>query len=429
MKKFIAIILSISLLFLFGCKDSKKEVQNGKPTVYTSFYPIYDMTNRIAKDKINLISFMPEDKEAHYWEPSAKDMKDLDGSDLLIINGANMEPWENKIKSSVPDLKILNLSKGLDLIKSDGSAKEGEYSFIGSLDLAKEKYILDFGHTHEKIFKIGFYKLNGKIDNSEIEKIGKKIMKNKADLVKQKETFDVKSEKVYDLEMAHEHGEIFFNIPEEGRWIVFADRVSSDGLSYVFVDKNDDIIKPEVIKERKDEEKASFDPHSWISLKNAKSYIEKITDELSELSPENKEYFNSNKDEYIEEIESLEKEYEEKFKKTRIKHFVVPHQAYAYLCKDFGLKQYPLQGLTSMEEPSLKKIQESIEFCKDKDIKVVFYEYGGSKKGAESIAKEINGELKPLSTMEFVAEEQKKKDQHYIDLMRMNLENIYESIK
>lgn len=54
----------------------------------------------------------------------------------------------------------------------------------------------------------------------------------------------------------------------------------------------------------------------------------------------------------------IDAEYKEKFTKldkTR-KNFLTIHYAYAYLARDFDLTQYPLQGLTSLESPSLKTI-------------------------------------------------------------------------
>lgn len=425
---FTTLILAMTLIAT-ACGNEKETVDSSKPIVYTSFYPIYDLTKKIAGDKLNVISFMPEDKEAHNWEPSAKEMKEVSDADLMIINGARMEPWEEKVKSSVPNLKISDLSKSVELIKVDGAASTGDYGFLGRFKFNKEKYMLDFGHTHEEVLKMGFYKSNGKETDEELREIGKEIMSKEGKNIEQKETFKVEEKEKYSLVMAHERGEIYFEVPEEGDWVVFTDRVSGDALSYYFVDKDDNTLEPVEQKINDNPGLVSYDPHSWLSLVNGGKYLDEIAMVLSELSPENKEYFSKNSEQYKEELNKIHNEYVEKFKEVKKKDFVVPHQAYAYIGRDYGLVQHPLQGITSMEDPTLKTIQEAIDFCREKGIDTVFYEYGGSKKGAESIANEIKGKIEPLSTMEFVAEEQKKNNLDYIELMKMNLENIYQSLK
>lgn len=428
MKKIAIIIMTMLMISITACGNNEKKIDSSKPIVYASFFPIYDLTKTIGGDKINIISFMPEDKEAHYWEPSAKDIKEINHADLMFINGADMEPWVDKVKNSAPNLDIVDLSKDLNLITAGSVAEKGEYGYIGELELNSEQYKIDIGHTHEKELKMGFLKFDESKDNNKMKEECKKIMSKEPKDIKQKENFDIENGQLYKIEMAHEHGEVSFKVPEKGKWLIVADRPSDKALSYLFLDSSGNEVNNKMVEKPKNQ-KTSYDPHSWLSLENPKLYAERIANHLSKLSPENKDYFMENKKKFQEEIDKLKEEYKEKFKSTKIKSFVVPHEAFGYIGREFGLEQHPLQGLTSMEDPDLKTIQESIDFCKNQNINTVFYEYGGSKKGAEAIAKEINGTIKPLSTMEFVSEEQKEKKQGYLELMKMNLENIYESLK
>lgn len=110
------------------------------------------------------------------------------------------------------------------------------------------------------------------------------------------------------------------------------------------------------------------------------------------------------------------------------RNFLVIHYAYAYIARDFDLIQYPLQGLTSLENPSLKTIKKAIDFSESKNISTVFYEYGQNPKQAQALAEEIGGKISPLASMEYVNKEQEKGKLNYIDLMEMNLENLYKSM-
>ncbi len=255
-------------------------------------------------------------------------------------------------------------------------------------------------------------------------------MEKEGNDINQEETIRVTSGEVYNFKMGHERGLIFFEIPEDGSYTVFTDRVSSDVLSWFLSheERNDVVLEEEVLKE-KTSVNTAVDPHTFISLTNTKIYAERIYRELSALSPENAPSMRKNRDEFIRGTADLENEYTGKFKSVSNREFVVPHQAYGFLCREFNLKQFPLQSMTSMEDPDLKTISEAVNFCREKNIKTIFYEFGGSKKGAEVIAKETGASIAPLSTMEFISQKFKDAGLDYTGIMRMNLENIYGALK
>jgi len=52
----------------------------------------------------------------------------------------------------------------------------------------------------------------------------------------------------------------------------------------------------------------------------------------------------------------------------------VGHQAYGYLCKEYGLRQYAIEGLNAESEPTPARMAEIVKFIKENDIKVIFSE-------------------------------------------------------
>lgn len=425
-----SIVLFAVVILLSGC-TSKENNEKQRPVVYASFYPIYDLASSVAGDTVDLRSFMPPDKDPHLWEPTPKDMKRLAEADLLIVNGANMEKWLDKVKESLPNLEILNLSEGIELINYKGAAALGDFQYMTSMDLSKDTYTIEFGHTHEDIIRVAFFQDKEGLSKEDLIKNGKEIMEQKSKLIKQQSTIKVQSGEVYGVEMGHEYGLVNYEIPEEGRWIFYSDRLSEELLPYELLDLKGDILEREVLLEGSTSglDKITYDPHSWLSLVNAKKYIKDIEERLSLLYPDNKKVYKKNRLGTIEEITELEYEFRGKLKEVRLREFVVTHYAYAYLARDFDLRQFPLQGLTSMESPSLKTIKKALDFCRVKDIDTIFYEYGQEKKGADTIALELGGKVVPLVSMEYITLEQKKTGGGYVDFMRMNMENIYESLR
>ena len=115
--------------------DSKAE----ETVVYTSFYPIYNLTKQIAGDKMEVKSFTNLKAESHGWEPSAKDIAELSNSKLMFINGAGMEEWEDSIEDST-DIELVDTSEGLDLIKADHEEHDHDHE--------DEEH--DHDHEHEE---------------------------------------------------------------------------------------------------------------------------------------------------------------------------------------------------------------------------------------------------------------------------------------
>jgi zinc transport system substrate-binding protein len=92
-----------------------------KPIVYTSIYPLYDFTHQIGGNKINVRQLVPSNAEPHDWEPTAKDLMELQKADLFIYNGAGMEPWLDKVSATLKEANsncfLVDASRGINLLK------------------------------------------------------------------------------------------------------------------------------------------------------------------------------------------------------------------------------------------------------------------------------------------------------------------------
>ena len=172
----------------------------------------------------------------------------------------------------------------------------------------------------------------------------------------------------------------------------------------------------------------AFDPHVWLSPVNAKAQAKVIADKLAEVDPANKDYFMANYEKIAKELDDLISEYKEKFAKLDNKKFIVPHEAFGYLSRDFGLTQIPLASLTSTDDPDAKVMKEVTDLAKAEKIKTVFYEKGGSDKAAKTIADEIGADIAPINMMEFASDEDLENNVTYQAIMKENLEAIYKSM-
>lgn len=121
--KILTTIILVSL-FLTGCNNSAKSnnstESNNKLTIVTSFYPMYISTLNIVKDIPNVEVLNMTTSQTgclHDYSLSTKDLKTLSNADILIINGAGMESFLDDVIDKYSDLKIIEASKGIDLIE------------------------------------------------------------------------------------------------------------------------------------------------------------------------------------------------------------------------------------------------------------------------------------------------------------------------
>jgi len=102
-------------------------------TISASFYPLAYFTERIVGDKATVIN-IGEGLDPHDFTPSAKDITTLQSSDLVILLGAEFEPWGDSVVEQlnarqVPVLIATEHVKLLSLSEKDehGHGEEAEH--------------------------------------------------------------------------------------------------------------------------------------------------------------------------------------------------------------------------------------------------------------------------------------------------------------
>lgn len=120
--KISALLLSVSVL-LIGCSSgvgNQAKKDDGKLSVYTSFYPMYDFAQKIGGDKVSIKNLISAGTEPHDWEPTPKDLVNIADSDVFIYSGAGMEAWIDKVSENVKNdkMEIVEASKGVKLLDS-----------------------------------------------------------------------------------------------------------------------------------------------------------------------------------------------------------------------------------------------------------------------------------------------------------------------
>jgi len=139
------------------------------------------------------------------------------------------------------------------------------------------------------------------------------------------------------------------------------------------------------------ESEEGSDPHVWVSPRNAKVMVENIYQSLVQADPENKDYYTKNRDEYLKELDELDKTIIQKLSGKNNTKIMVYHPAWAYLCKDYNLQQISIEQ--DGKEPTPQAIVSLVDTARRENIKVVFVSPEFSTSNAQVIASEIGGKV------------------------------------
>jgi zinc transport system substrate-binding protein len=129
MRRLVLVLIAIALAAACG-----KKAGSGKPKVAVSIFPLYDVTKRIAGDRLDVILVLPPGKSEHGYDPTPKEIARLDGAKLGIAVGLDMDTWvEGIMKNAGGVPKMLRVGDKVQTMPIDvepienGVVHEGEH--------------------------------------------------------------------------------------------------------------------------------------------------------------------------------------------------------------------------------------------------------------------------------------------------------------
>ena len=124
------------LAFALGniCQNSiTAKSANDQLTIVTSFYPMYLHTINVVKDVkgVKIVNMTkPQTGCLHDYQLTTEDLKTLEKARVFVVNGAGMEAFLDKVLKQIPQLKIVEASQGIALIKGHGEEGDNPHVWV-----------------------------------------------------------------------------------------------------------------------------------------------------------------------------------------------------------------------------------------------------------------------------------------------------------
>lgn len=171
------------------------------------------------------------------------------------------------------------------------------------------------------------------------------------------------------------------------------------------------------------------DPHAWLNVQNGIKYVENITRELSQLSPENAEYFAKNEAAYVAKLNELDTQAKEKMlsipEANRI--LVSSEGAFKYFSKQYGLQAEYIWEINTDSQGTPGQMKRIVERIKKDDVQALFMESSVSPKTMEAVSRETGVPIAAKIFTDSLADKGEAGDTYY-DMIKWNIDKIYEGL-
>lgn len=295
------IILGYLALEKSNFEDGTQPVNAGdKIGVIVSIAPEVEFVKAVGGEKVDVTLMVPSTADMHTYEPLPSQLSKVGSAQMYVMVGSMVEfetNYMDKLKSSNPNMLVVNASEGIELIPST----EHEDEAAGS-------------HDDESV------------DSHDGETVD-----------------------------SHEHGIV--------------------------------------------------DAHVWTSPRNAKIMVENIYQGLVKADPENKDYYQKNRDQYLAELDELDRNTTELLK-DKTKPILIFHPAFGYYARDYNLTMVGV--MVNDEEPSPQRIAMMVDVAQENNITVVYSEPQYDPKFMNTIASQIGGQVLQVSDL----------DENYLENMK-----------
>jgi manganese/iron transport system substrate-binding protein len=173
------------------------------------------------------------------------------------------------------------------------------------------------------------------------------------------------------------------------------------------------------------------DPHVWGSAKNGIIMVEKIRDQLIELSPEDKEIFTQNAAQLIAELENLDRWIAAAIETIppSQRQLVTTHDAFQYYAHAYGLKVAgTLIGISTEEQPSAQTVKNLADAIKNLRVPAIFAETTINPALITTVAEEAGVKLAPQQLYSDSIGAVGTRGDSYVKMLRENTRSIVESL-
>lgn len=233
---------------------------------------------------------------------------------------------------------------------------------------------------------------------------------------------------------------------ESDAWVKDAlkESINKDMVVIDLLDALGDAVKEEEViegmqeEEEEDHDNASpeeveYDEHVWLSLHNSATLIEKISEAVCKIDPDNADAYKANASSYAGKVNDLDKKYHDLVDNSSCKTVLFGDRfPFRYLADDYGLSYYAaFVGCAAETEASFETVTFLAGKVDELGLKSVLTLEGTDHRLAETIiqnTKSRDQKILSIDSMQSVTSADVKAGVSYLSIMENNLKVLTEAL-
>lgn len=169
-----------------------------------------------------------------------------------------------------------------------------------------------------------------------------------------------------------------------------------------------------------------FDEHIWTSPKNAILLLQKISETMQQLNPENAAQFAVNTENYKNQLKQLDQTLESIVANAAKKIMIFGDKfPFYYFARDYGLECYAaFPGCSTETEPSAGTMAYLIDKTKEEQVTAIYYLELSTHKIADAIGQATGAQSLLFHSCHNVTRDEFESGVTYVQLMNQNAEHL-----
>ena len=337
--------------------------------VVTTNFPGYDFVRAVGGNLVQIKMLLPPGAESHSFEPTPKDMIEIQGADLFVATGGENEEWVERI------------------LESFGKSAPKTVRMIEMVDAVPEEIVEGMEHDHDHDAH---------------------------------DDHDHDAHDDHDVHDDHDHNDHDHDAHDDH------DHDTHNDHDH---DRHDD-HDHDTHDDHDHDHEIELDEHVWTSPRNAMIIVNKLGKTLSELDPANADVYAANAGAYAAKLADLDKEYKDLVAGAVRKTIIVGDRfPLRYLADAYGLNYFAaFTGCSTDTEASAGTIAFLIDEVKEHQIPIVFYIEFSNQKIANAIAEATGAKTREIHSAHNVSKQDFESGVTYYDLMKKNLIVLKEAL-
>ena len=198
--------------------------------------------------------------------------------------------------------------------------------------------------------------------------------------------------------------------------------------------KEEEVVEGMQEEEEEAEEGPEYDEHVWLSLKNTKILVQKISDTLGQMDSAHKDEYQKNAADYIGKLEDLDVQYKDVVDQSEKKTVLFADRfPFRYLVDDYGVSYYAaFVGCSAETEASFETVVFLAKKMDELNLGTVLTIDGSDQKIAKTVVENTklkNQSIRSMNSMQGITSKDVQNGVTYLKVMEDNLKVLEQALK